>query len=704
MNKKKGLSQHPNRLVHSKSVYLQEHAYDPVDWYPWCEEAWEKAKTFDRPIFLSIGYSSCHWCHVMQKESFQHPEIAQILNAHFIPIKVDREEMPDVDWTYMRFVMGFTGQGGWPLNVFLTPELRPFYGGTYFPPVSNFGQPSFRDVLLHIVRLWNERKDEVRKVSEEILAHLKMTINKADTKRPLDKLIEVFFNELSNEWDPVWKGFGFAPKFPPYLILSSLISFVDGVCGHTSRREQALTFTCETLKMISIRGIHDLVRGGFYRYSVDGQWTIPHFEKMLYTQSFLLDVYARTYLRDPHPLFKWTARRIVHFLFQEMKTPEGLFYSALDADTPDGEGMYYIFTLSDIRKSIQQKSLPFFEKALDIEEQGNFHHRMNILQFVPGLEDILQDANYSWSQFFQQWEQIELKLKKLQIHRPPPRRDTKVLVDWNGFALASIARAGSVFGKDEWIDFAETSFEVLVEQAFDKENQMLYHVLYESAPFKKGMLLDWMSLIHASIELGTVTGHSIWISRAHSFFMRAYELFWDDGEGIFLDKQPEETDILTKIDLFDGAVPSGNGMACYNAIRLFFLTGIEHYRDIVHEIRSVYETLFHTRVSSFPFIMKALFYEQWPPPVVFVSRFRKSRVQREEFIRKVLSYDSRSGIIFLEGNDGSFPAWQKNISGEGTIYSVCQGQVCYESCQSEDELFQLLEECTRHTRIMGSDS
>ncbi len=386
----------PNRLINEKSPYLRQHAHNPVDWFPWCEEAFERAKREDKPIFLSIGYSTCHWCHVMERESFEDEEVAQILNKHFIPIKVDREERPDIDAFYMGVCQAMTGSGGWPLTIIMTPDKKPFFAGTYFPKESSFGRVGLKDILLRIVELWEKERDKVLRVAENLTSFLEESLKGRGRGKLGEEALHRAFEELYNSFDPTYGGFGSSPKFPiPHNLM-----FL-GRYYYRYKRKEAKEMIERTLMGMRMGGIYDQVGFGFHRYSTDREWLLPHFEKMLYDQALLLLAYTEAYQITKNELFKRTAQELVEFLMRDMLSPEGAFYSAWDADSEGVEGKFYTWTYEELKEVLGEEELQFLKDYFNVREGGNYFDEAtksktgrNILYIGNNYEKVLKDENF----------------------------------------------------------------------------------------------------------------------------------------------------------------------------------------------------------------------------------------------------------------------------------------------------------------------
>ncbi len=568
-------SRKPNRLINEKSPYLRQHAYNPVDWYPWSEEAFEKAKKEDKPIFLSIGYSTCHWCHVMEKESFEDEEIAEILNKYYVPIKVDREERPDIDAFYMTVCQAMTGSGGWPLTIIMTPDKEPFFAGTYFPKESYFGRPGLKDILLKIAELWEKDRKRVLSTAKQLVKSIEeATKEKAHGNLSEDTLHRAF-GELYVNFDHTYGGFGNAPKFPiPHNFM-----FL-GRYYYRYKREEAKKMIEKTLTMMRMGGIYDQVGFGFHRYSTDREWLLPHFEKMLYDQALLLIAYTEAYQLTKNELFKRTVEEIVDFLKRDMLSPEGAFYSAWDADSEGEEGKFYTWTYRELKDVLDEEEFKFLEKYFNIKEEGNYLEEAtktrtgrNILYIGKNYEEALKDKN-----FFEEFEKIRRKLLEVRKRRVKPLRDEKILTDWNGLTIAGLSYAGKVLGNEEFIKLAHNCAKFILKNM--KKDGKLMHRYMEGEVSIPGFLEDYAFLIWGLLELYEATMNSDYLIEAKELQDIQNKYFLDEEGGFY--QTPEFfTDIpVRKKEIYDGAIPSGNSVSFYNLLRLGRMLGLKDYENI----------------------------------------------------------------------------------------------------------------------------
>ncbi len=574
-----------NRLAEESSPYLLQHAENPVDWRPWSAEAFDEARRRDVPVLLSIGYSACHWCHVMERESFEDPTTAELMNESFVNIKVDREERPDIDSVYMKAVQAMTGQGGWPLTAFLTSDGEPFFGGTYFPPEPRPNMPSFRQILESIRSAYDERREEIVRNAAE----LKELMEKSSAERtegPVTQegealtgpaLLDHSFRFLASRFDQTYGGFGGAPKFPQPVTLE----FALRVHARTGDPE-ALEMVTRTLSAMARGGIHDHLGGGFHRYSVDARWLVPHFEKMLYDNALLGRLYVNAYQVTGDPELRWVAEGTLEHLLTDMRAPEGGFYSALDADSEGEEGTFYIWTPAEVRALLDKETADLFMSCYDVSEAGNFE-KSNILHLphdlgavakregmkLEALRELLQDAR-----------QILLEARKL---REPPFRDEKILASWNGMAIRALAEAGGALNQPRFLEAAVSGLDFLLGSM--REGDRLRRSYKDGTARIDAFLEDYGGVGNAILSVYEATLEPRWLKEAAWITERVVDLFWDDNDGIFHDG-PKDGEVLTvrARDLMDNATPSGNSLAVELLIRSAHLFGEERHRDIANRV------------------------------------------------------------------------------------------------------------------------
>ena len=519
-----------NHLAHETSPYLRQHAHNPVDWYAWGPEALERARRLDRPIFLSIGYSACHWCHVMEHESFENEEIAKTLNEHFVSIKVDREERPDLDQVYMTAVQRMTGQGGWPLTVFLTPDLRPFTGGTYFPPEDKYGRRGFRGVLLMLADAWRTRRAEIDRAAGELTEFLQAVAGTRPEPGGLDeKLLRGAADALSRAFDPIHGGFGQAPKFPHPMDLRLLL--------RTSKRfgdDHALHVVRHTLDRMAMGGLYDHVGGGFARYSTDARWFAPHFEKMLYDNALLVPCYAEAFQITGEPFYREIIEETLAWVKREMTSPEGPFYSTLDADSEGEEGKFYVWTADEIEQVLGQDAATF-NAVYGVEPEGNWEHGRNILFRAKTFDQYARLTHVSEAELKSLLAACRKKLFTIREGRIRPGRDEKVLTAWNGLMIGALAQAAAALDEPEYAESAARAAGFILDRMRTPEGRLFRAWSAGSPPKLNAYLEDYAYLLEGLISLYEATFDPRWIREALDLSGVLIDQFWDaDGRRLLL--------------------------------------------------------------------------------------------------------------------------------------------------------------------------
>ncbi len=573
----------PNRLAHETSPYLLQHADNPVDWWPWSREAFEEARRRQVPVLLSVGYSSCHWCHVMAHESFEDPATAEDMNEHFVSVKVDREERPDVDAVYMEAVQAATGQGGWPMTVFLTPDAEPFYFGTYFPPEPRHGMPSFRQVLQGVHQAWQERRDEVDEVAGKItrdLAERELTFG--DDRLPGEQELAQALLGLTREYDPQRGGFGGAPKFPPSMVIEFLLR-------HHARTgaEGALQMAADTCERMARGGIHDQLGGGFARYSVDRDWVVPHFEKMLYDNALLCRVYAHLWRATGSELARRVALDTADFMVRELRTPEGGFASALDADSDDGtgrqvEGAYYVWTPAQLREVLGEDDAELAARYFGVTEEGTFEEGASVLQ-LPQRDEVFDAGRI---------DGIRERLLAARAARPAPGRDDKVVAAWNGLAIAALAETGAYFGRPDLTEAAVAAGDLLIRLHLDEQARLTRTSKDGHAGANAGVLEDYADVAEGFLALASVTGEGVWLEFAGLLVDHILARFTDEESGELYDTATDAERLIRRPqDPTDNAAPSGWTAAAGALLGYAAQTGSEPHRTAAERALGVVKAL-----------------------------------------------------------------------------------------------------------------
>ena len=567
-------SEFTNRLIHETSPYLRQHAHNPVDWYPWGQEALDKAKREDKPILLSIGYSACHWCHVMERESFENEAIAEVMNAHFVNIKVDREERPDLDTLYMNYVQMTTGSGGWPMTVFLTPDQIPFYGGTYFPPEDRFGRPGFGRLCLTLAEAYREKREEIEARGPEIVQSLAaMNTLPPGAGKVTAASLDLAFNQLAPRFDRTHGGFTGAPKFPGSMSLAFLLR-------HFSRagRQEGRDFVALSLQKMARGGMYDQLGGGFHRYSVDERWLVPHFEKMLYDNALLSRLYLEAYQLDSQPLYARVVEEILDYVVREMLNPQGGFYSTQDADSEGHEGKFFIWTPREIGEILGEEEGKVFCRYYDVTAQGNFEGA-NILNVPRPLEQVARELSLSPGELSRILSEGRQRLFREREKRIKPHRDEKILTGWNGMMAVSFVEASVVLQRADYLEVARRNARFLLKHLCRKGR--IFRTHKDGVSKLRGYLDDYANLVEQLLALYQATGEREWLDEAVIYNDAMLEQFWNREQAAFFLTGKEHEKLVTPVrDVYDNATPAGSSVAVFNLLKLAILTGNMEYRSI----------------------------------------------------------------------------------------------------------------------------
>lgn len=626
-----------NHLKNETSPYLLQHADNPVDWYPWCGEAFERAKSEDKPVFLSIGYSTCHWCHVMAHESFENSETAELLNKNFISVKVDREERPDIDSVYMTVCQAFTGSGGWPMSVFMTWDKKPFFAGTYFPTTPRFGMPSFRDVLNAVVMQWDTEREKLIQSAENITDMLKNTESVKGNKVNGD-IVETAAEMLRKSYDSIYGGFGSAPKFPIPHELMFLMYYAK-----INSDETAQKMAEKTLIQMRKGGIFDHIGGGFSRYSTDRYFLAPHFEKMLYDNALLIIAYSAMYSLTGTKKYLETAMKTAEYVLREMTSPEGGFYSAQDADSEGVEGKYYTFTLDEIMSVLGDKGKHFSE-TFDITEHGNFEG-VNIPNLLKS-----GDLDTDFEAEFQKLYEYRKKRTKLHL-------DDKILLSWNSMMIATMSMLYRVSHYEKYLCAAENAQRFIEENMSDGEH--IYTIFRDGKRSDTAFLEDYAYYIAALIEMYNSTLDNKYLMRAEELCAEAVKRFSDKNGGF---NMCETTELFKNPkELYDGAVPSGNSIMAYDLIRLHQLTEKEEYRECAEKQLDFMSAQSQDYPSGHCMFLLAKLLNEAPPPRVIISAKGSPDISNLPFLANVTVVQA----------DNKYP-----LLNERTTFYVCRGNTC----------------------------
>jgi uncharacterized protein YyaL (SSP411 family) len=675
----------PNRLVHENSPYLLQHAYNPVDWYPWRDETFAAAKREDKPIFLSIGYSTCHWCHVMERESFEDPDVAQLMNEAFVSVKVDREERPEIDNVYMKVCQMLTGSGGWPLTIIMTPDQRPFFAATYIPKEDNFGRMGMMSLIPRIGNFWKTRRDEVVKSSEEIVAALQR-LSKPASEGALDEsVLGTAFAELKERFDAQHGGFGGAPKFPTAHNLIFLLRYWK---RHGS--PEALEMVEKTLEAMRRGGIYDHVGFGFHRYSTDAHWLVPHFEKMLYDQALLTLACTEACQATNKTEYARTAREILAYVTRDMTSPEGGFYSAEDADSEGVEGKFYLWTEGEIRQLLGRDEADLVVRAFNVSAEGNFTEQgsggpsgENILHQSDAADSPASRLGVSPEEFETQWQGAREKLFQSRERRVHPHKDDKVLADWNGLMIAAFARAAQVFREPQYAEMAGRAAEFVLTR-MRSAGRSLLHSYRNGAASIDGNLDDYVFMAWALIELYEATFNLQYFETALDLVERGLRDFWD-GErgGFYFTARSAQTVLVRSKEVYDGAVPSGNSVAMLVLLQLARMTGRTEFEDKAWQIARAFGRMVTESPIAYTQVLIGLDFAVGPSLEVVISGDPEADDTRA-MIQAVRDQFIPNKVVLLRSDPlqadrlaalAAFTQSQTRLDGKATAY-VCQNFRC----------------------------
>ncbi|MBI2881987.1 MAG: thioredoxin domain-containing protein [Candidatus Tectomicrobia bacterium] len=680
-----------NRLIGETSPYLLQHAHNPVDWYPWGEEAIERARREDKPILLSVGYSACHWCHVMERESFEDEEIAALMNEHFVNVKVDREERPDLDDIYMHAVQMMTGAGGWPMTVFLTPDLEPFYGGTYFPPEDRHGRPGFKRVLAALSEVYRNRRDEVERSTAQITRNLQALAQVRPSSDLLtEDLLSAAVRELEERFDERCGGFGAAPKFPPSMSLSLLLRV-----WRKTKQAPLLHMVEKTLAHMARGGMYDHLGGGFHRYSTDERWLIPHFEKMLYDNALLPPVYLEAFQATGEEFYAEAARETLDYVLREMQDPRGPFYSTRDADSEGVEGKFFVWRPAEVREVLGDGA-DLFCRYYGVTEAGNFEHGMSALHVARPLEEVARELGMSAGEAKAALAEAKGKMFEARERRAKPGLDDKVLTSWNGLMIAALCAGAQVLDDPRYVRAAERAAGfVLAEMSRDG---LLLRTHRNGRSKLNAYLDDYAFLAAGLLGLYETTFDLRWLREARRLTGVLLEYFWDEEDGGFFFTGKNHEPLLTRARSgFDGAIPSGNAVAAEVLLRLGVLTGEEEFRKKGVELLRVFRTMMESLPSGFARFFAALdFYLDAPkeiavlgPPGSGETRKFLREVHRRYLPNKVLALLDPSADAGAAGREVPLLAGKSQVDGKVTVY-VCQNYACQSPTSDLDAFAKLL--------------
>ncbi len=691
---KKTMPKTPNRLINEKSPYLLQHANNPVDWYPWGEEAFAKARSEDKPIFLSIGYSTCHWCHVMEHESFENEETAALMNDYFVCVKVDREERPDVDKVYMAAVQTMTGSGGWPLSLFLTPDLKPFYGGTYFPPNDAYGKPGFSTVLKRINEVYHQEKDKVVESGDQLLAYLQQRGETKQSGELSDALLKKTYHQFAASYDERFGGFGSGPKFPRPVVLNFLFRYFA-----QAREKEALAMALSTLQAMVRGGMYDHIGGGFHRYSVDGQWRVPHFEKMLYDQAQLICSYLDAFQITHDEFYAAVARETIEYVLRDLADARGGFFSAEDADSsvPENpsqksEGAFYLWTKEEVVRLLgNSRRAELFCRYFGIEQSGNAlsdpigeFAGKNILYQPFAMNDIAAQFSLDESEVRAIKTKGQSVLLNARSRRPRPHCDDKILTSWNGLMISALAKASQILDEPRYADAAVRAAEFIVSMLYNPKTKMLLHRYRDGDARFEAHLDDYAFMVQAALDLYEATFDARWLTLAFDLHGTQIALFWDSAEGgLFETSGKDKTILLRQKEEYDGAEPSGNSVAAMNMIRLSRLSDDDVLRTKAEKTLKYFASSLEQAPQVMPQMIVAISLFLAPPQHIVITG-RKNAGDTKAFLHALHRHFLSKKILVVvdEEEDESlifeklpFTKEMKMIDGKTTVY-FCENYVC----------------------------
>jgi uncharacterized protein YyaL (SSP411 family) len=690
---------HSNRLIQEKSPYLLQHAHNPVDWYPWGSEAFEKARSEDKPIFLSIGYSTCHWCHVMEHESFENEEIAALVNRWFVPIKVDREERPDIDRIYMNYVQATTGGGGWPMSVWLTPDLKPFVGGTYFPPDNRYGRAGFPVILERIAQAWQNDRQKIIASSAGIMEQLQAQANgtPGGEGRVDAAILDSAFNQFRRAFDSKLGGFGTAPKFPRPSVHNFLLRY-----WKRTRREEARDMVIETLIAIEKGGMNDQLGGGFHRYSVDEYWFVPHFEKMLYDQAQLVISYLEAFQITQEEVLSTAARRTLDYVMRDMTAPEGGFYSAEDADSASdaarpkdkSEGAFYIWSFEEATGFLGEERAQWFAYRYGMEPDGNVqndpHHEFtgrNILFQAHTIAETAQHFKQPLEPMTTALAESERILFDARARRPRPHLDDKVLTSWNGLMISAFAKAAAILNAPQYAEAARRAAKFVLTVMLQKDGSLLRRYRDGDAAIS-GMLDDYAFFTQGLLDLYEATAEFRWLEAAISITRKQQGLLEDVAGGFFASAHEDAQQLIRMKDDYDGAEPSGNSVTLMNLLRLHRITSEPAFENSARKLLGALQEKVSGGPSGMPQLLAACEFDIGPRREIVIAGEAAGPMVRMLW----KNFDPNRILLYASSEMARYQpsiAAMNSGGGETTVY-VCENFTCRQPVTREEDLAGLL--------------
>jgi len=695
-----------NRLIHEASPYLLQHAHNPVDWFPWGEEAFQLARKQDKPIFLSIGYSACHWCHVMERESFEDDEIARVLNENFINIKVDREEHPTVDEIFMRAVQLMTRNGGWPLSVFLTPDLRPFFGGTYFPPRDQYGRVGFLSLITGLARMWRERRHELLRNADSVTEYLReMSLFSAEAQELSPAVLTTGVEQIGSTFDSLHGGFGTSPKFPSAPLLRFLLHHGQVEETYSSETVSGCLQMLEiTLQQMAAGGIFDHLGGGFHRYSVDEAWHVPHFEKMLYDNALLAELYAEAYAVRRNHLYQQIARRTFDYVLRDMQSPEGAFYASEDADSQGKEGVFYLWTHDEIMSALGDEDGHLFCTYYDVHKNGNFlshepyHENLNVLHVPAPMEEVAARLSISLQELAQRLETARERLLLLRSSRQRPHRDEKILLSWNALMIRALSGGYFYLGENRYKDAALRAAEFVQHHMRSPQGE-LWHSYYGGKPGKAAGFEDYVFWADALMSLYELDFDITRLSEVERLCQTMRKRFWDAEGGGFFSEDGATPYLPARVKpVYDVAEPSPNATAARVFHRMYLYTGNQELLGIAERTVRLLYPIAEELPLAMPTALLAISNLCYPPPeVVIAGRLRSP--DTEDLLNSLkhnAPLDTLVGIVDPFQKHAEYETMElfrdkKAMANKATAY-LCKNFACSAPIGSAEELAQALHE------------
>ncbi|KRT65116.1 MAG: thioredoxin domain protein [Candidatus Dadabacteria bacterium CSP1-2] len=689
----------PNRLINEKSPYLLQHANNPVDWYPWGEEAFEKARKENKPIFLSIGYSTCHWCHVMERESFEDPEVANLMNEVFVSIKVDREERPDIDSIYMTVCQMMTGSGGWPLTIIMTPDKKPFFAGTYFPKDSRFGRIGMTQLVPRIKEIWTTKRDEIVNSANKITSALQQATKETLGEKLDESTFRVAYNQLAERFDTVHGGFGRAPKFPTPHNLLFLLRY-----WKRAGNEEALEIVEKTLQAMRLGGIYDHVGFGFHRYSTDAEWFLPHFEKMLYDQALLAMAYIEAYQATGNEEYEETAREIFTYVLRDMTSPQGGFYSAEDADSEGEEGKFYLWKEEEIRNVLEKEEADLIRDVFNVEKGGNFSEEAtgrgaggNILHLKKSIPAIASQLKISEQELEKRLDAAREKLFSFREKRIHPYKDDKILTDWNGLMITALAKGGQVFNELKYAEAAKRAADFILKNLRKPDGRLL-HRYRDGQAAVQAHVDDYAFLIWGLLELYETSFDINYLKTAIDLNRDLITHFWDDiSGGFYFTADDGENLLLRNKEIYDGAIPSGNSVSMLNLLRLDRITANSDFEEKAEKIGSAFSKTIKQFPAAHTELMVALDFGVGPSyEVVIVGDSQAD--DTKAMIKAIRRQFVPNKVVLLRQTEkeepdiiriAEFTKSQLSLDGKATAY-VCLTYVCKLPTTDISKMLELL--------------